>query len=48
MLSNMVVKSASINESGTASLKRHNENPILLPNEDTWWESEAVFNPAVL
>ena len=44
----MVVKSAGIYESGAATLERHNENPILLPNEDTWWESEAVFNPAVL
>jgi predicted GH43/DUF377 family glycosyl hydrolase len=35
-------------ESGIATLERHNENPILQPNEDTWWESEAVFNPAVL
>jgi predicted GH43/DUF377 family glycosyl hydrolase len=30
------------------ALERHNKNPILLPNEDIWWESEAVFNPAVL
>lgn len=44
----MVVKSDSIYENGTATLERHNENPILLPNENTWWESEAVFNPAVL
>jgi predicted GH43/DUF377 family glycosyl hydrolase len=29
-------------------LERHSNNPILLPNEDTWWESKAVFNPAVL
>jgi len=44
----MVIKSASIYESGTVTLERHNENPILIPNQDTWWESEAVFNPAVL
>ena len=44
----MVVKSASIYESGTVTLERHNENPILRPNVGTWWESEAVFNPAVL
>jgi predicted GH43/DUF377 family glycosyl hydrolase len=44
----MVVKSASMYESAAATLERHNENPKLLPNEDTWWESEAVFNPAVL
>jgi len=30
------------------ALERHSNNPILLPNEDTWWESKAVFNPAVL
>lgn len=30
------------------SLERHNKNPILLPNQDNWWESKAVFNPAVL
>lgn len=29
-------------------MERHNKNPILLPNQDTWWESEAVFNPAIL
>jgi predicted GH43/DUF377 family glycosyl hydrolase len=29
-------------------MDRHNKNPILLPNQDTWWESEAVFNPAIL
>ena len=29
-------------------LERHSENPILLPNQDAWWESKAVFNPAVL
>jgi beta-1,2-mannobiose phosphorylase / 1,2-beta-oligomannan phosphorylase len=28
--------------------ERHGNNPILLPNENTWWESKAVFNPAVL
>jgi beta-1,2-mannobiose phosphorylase / 1,2-beta-oligomannan phosphorylase len=33
---------------GLGALERHNKNPILLPNEDIWWESEAVFNPAVL
>lgn len=29
-------------------LERYSENPILLPNQDAWWESKAVFNPAVL
>jgi predicted GH43/DUF377 family glycosyl hydrolase len=44
----MVVKSDSMLEKGIAALERHNKNPILLPNQDTWWESEAVFNPAIL
>jgi beta-1,2-mannobiose phosphorylase / 1,2-beta-oligomannan phosphorylase len=29
-------------------LERYKKNPILLPNKDHWWESKAVFNPAVL
>ena len=29
-------------------LERYKKNPILLPNKDNWWESKAVFNPAVL
>jgi predicted GH43/DUF377 family glycosyl hydrolase len=29
-------------------LKRHNKNPILIPNEQNWWESRAVFNCATL
>jgi len=29
-------------------MERSNKNPILLPNKDSWWESEAVFNPAIL
>lgn len=28
-------------------LKRHASNPILVPNKNNWWESEAVFNCAV-
>jgi predicted GH43/DUF377 family glycosyl hydrolase len=28
-------------------LDRHQENPILLPRGDSWWESKNVFNPAV-
>jgi predicted GH43/DUF377 family glycosyl hydrolase len=44
----MILKSDSRYHRGLGALERHNKNPILLPNEDTWWESEAVFNPAVL
>ena len=29
-------------------LKRYNKNPILIPNENNWWESKAVFNCAIL
>ena len=29
-------------------LKRFNENPILGPVPEHWWESQAVFNPAAL
>ena len=29
-------------------LKRHDKNPILIPNEQNWWESGAVFNCATL
>jgi beta-1,2-mannobiose phosphorylase / 1,2-beta-oligomannan phosphorylase len=28
-------------------LKRYPKNPILVPNEDCWWESKAVFNCAI-
>jgi predicted GH43/DUF377 family glycosyl hydrolase len=28
-------------------LKRYYKNPILLPEKANWWESEAVFNPAI-
>ncbi|MGH9981166.1 MAG: glycosidase, partial [Nitrososphaeraceae archaeon] len=24
--------------------KRYSKNPILTPNKDNWWESQAVFN----
>jgi predicted GH43/DUF377 family glycosyl hydrolase len=44
----MILKSDSRYHSGLGALERHNKNPILLPNEEPWWESEAVFNPAVL
>jgi predicted GH43/DUF377 family glycosyl hydrolase len=30
------------------SLKRLRENPILEPKADSWWESQAVFNPGVV
>jgi predicted GH43/DUF377 family glycosyl hydrolase len=29
-------------------LRRHPKNPILIPNEQNWWESGAVFNCATL
>lgn len=29
-------------------LKRSKNNPILVPDQDNWWEKEAVFNCAVL
>ena len=29
-------------------LRRHDKNPILIPNEQNWWESGAVFNCATL
>ena len=29
-------------------LKRYSDNPILIPNKNNWWESEAVFNCAIL
>ena len=29
-------------------LKRAKENPILLPNKNIQWESEAVFNPGAI
>ena len=29
-------------------LQRYYKNPILVPNKENWWESEAVFNPAIL
>ncbi len=44
----MDLKSDSMYRGSTSALRRHSKNPILLPNKDNWWESEAVFNPAVL
>lgn len=29
-------------------MQRYNKNPILKPINANWWESEAVFNPAIL
>jgi predicted GH43/DUF377 family glycosyl hydrolase len=29
-------------------LERHKKNPILVPDKSNWWESQAVFNCAVL
>jgi beta-1,2-mannobiose phosphorylase / 1,2-beta-oligomannan phosphorylase len=33
---------------GKGILRRYEKNPILVPNENNWWESKAVFNCAVL
>jgi beta-1,2-mannobiose phosphorylase / 1,2-beta-oligomannan phosphorylase len=33
---------------GKIILERYRKNPILRPNKDNWWESAAVFNPAIL
>jgi beta-1,2-mannobiose phosphorylase / 1,2-beta-oligomannan phosphorylase len=32
----------------TLSLSKVNNNPILSPRREVWWESEAVFNPAAI
>ncbi|MCS7142434.1 MAG: hypothetical protein NZ920_01380 [Aigarchaeota archaeon] len=34
--------------SQNVNLRRHHDNPILLPNVGNSWESYAVFNPAVI
>ena len=44
----MVLKTNSLHKSGKALMGRYKKNPILLPNKDVWWESKAVFNPAIL
>src|SRR5712691_7843904 len=44
----MVLKSNSLYKSGKALIGRYKKNPILLPNKNVWWESKAVFNPAIL
>jgi beta-1,2-mannobiose phosphorylase / 1,2-beta-oligomannan phosphorylase len=28
-------------------LRKYNKNPIFTSNKDNWWESKAVFNPAI-
>ena len=33
---------------GKGILRRYEKNPILIPNENNWWESKAVFNCAVI
>ena len=33
---------------GNVLLQRYKKNPILIPNQDNWWESKAVFNCAIL
>lgn len=37
-----------MNSNGSEILKRSSNNPILIPNKNNWWESEAVFNCAIL
>jgi beta-1,2-mannobiose phosphorylase / 1,2-beta-oligomannan phosphorylase len=44
----LVLKTNSLYKSGKAVMARYKKNPILLPNKDAWWESKAVFNPAIL
>jgi predicted GH43/DUF377 family glycosyl hydrolase len=36
------------NNNNNNILKRHVKNPILISNEQNWWESGAVFNCAAL
>jgi len=38
----------TIIKSDMIELKRAEENPVLLPNKDREWESEAVFNPGAV
>src|SRR5215472_9259852 len=44
----MVVNTDTPDKTGKTVLKRYKKNPILRPNKDNWWESAAVFNPAIL
>ncbi|MFZ0511275.1 MAG: hypothetical protein WAM14_06690 [Candidatus Nitrosopolaris sp.] len=44
----MVLKTYRLYNTGKAVLERYKKNPILRPNKDNWWESKAVFNPAIL
>jgi len=44
----MILKINSLHKSGKALMGRYKKNPILIPNKDVWWESKAVFNPAIL
>jgi beta-1,2-mannobiose phosphorylase / 1,2-beta-oligomannan phosphorylase len=39
---------AEHNDNQSNILRRHPRNPILIPNEQNWWESGAVFNCATL
>ncbi|MGB8084654.1 MAG: hypothetical protein WCF07_00010 [Nitrososphaeraceae archaeon] len=39
---------AEHNNNQSNILRRHPRNPILIPNEQNWWESGAVFNCATL
>jgi len=44
----MVLKTNSLGKSRKAVMAKYKKNPILLPNKNAWWESKAVFNPAIL
>ena len=44
----MVLKTCRLYKTGKTVLERYKKNPILRPNKDNWWESKAVFNPAIL
>ncbi|MGA9935610.1 MAG: hypothetical protein WBP83_10865, partial [Nitrososphaeraceae archaeon] len=39
---------AEHNNNQSNILRRHPRNPILIPNEQNWWEAGAVFNCATL
>ncbi|MEX2014034.1 MAG: hypothetical protein WD896_01620 [Parcubacteria group bacterium] len=42
------VKKAEKRKPGTLDLKRSKHNPIMSPASDSYWESEAVFNPGAV
>ena len=51
-MSNIVPKDkfcvSDLSQLNSEILKRYSDNPILIPNKNNWWESEAVFNCAIL